>query len=83
MNRDVTISLPEELASEAQAIGLLEPASMESLLRDEIRRRRVDDLFVAADRLAAVNLPPLSDAEVVSEVQLTRASRCQTNARRG
>ena len=38
------------LAKEAEANGLLKPEFIESLLRAEIRRRRVSKLFAAADR---------------------------------
>jgi hypothetical protein len=44
-------------------------------LRDEIRRRRVGDLFAAADRLAALPERPLTDAEVVAEIEAARAER--------
>ena len=54
---------------------------IERLIRAEIRRRRVKQMFVAADRLAAVNLPPLSEAEIETEVRAVRAKR-RVNARR-
>jgi hypothetical protein len=65
---DFKISLPEKLRREAEKAGLLTPKALERLLRDEIRRR-VDGLFTAADKLAALDLPPLSDAEIEAEVQ--------------
>lgn len=39
---DFKISLPEKLRQEAEKAGLLPPKALERLLRDEIRRRRVD-----------------------------------------
>jgi hypothetical protein len=66
------ISLPEKLRQEAEKAGLLTPKALERLLRDEIRRRRVDGLFASADKLAALDIPPLSDAEIEAEVQKAR-----------
>ena len=50
---EVRLRLPDSVAREAEASGLLEPDSLESLLREELRRRRIDGLFAAADRRAA------------------------------
>lgn len=71
----LTLALPDQLAEEARAAGLLTPAGIERLLREEVRRRRVDKLFEAADRLAAVDTPPLTPAEVESEIAAVRAGR--------
>lgn len=75
------LTLPERLAREADAAGLLKPNAIKRLLRAEIRRRRVEKLFRAADRLAAVDVPPLTSAEIETEIQEVRAKR-RTNARR-
>jgi hypothetical protein len=40
-----------------------------------LRKYRVDRLFEAADRLAAVPLSPLTEAEVEEEVQAVRVAR--------
>jgi hypothetical protein len=69
---DFKLSLPDQLRKEAEAAGLLSPKSIERLLREEIRRRRVDDFFAAADRLAALGLPILSDEEIAQEIHLAR-----------
>jgi hypothetical protein len=37
------------------------------------RRRRINRLFADADRLAALELPPLTDAELETEIQAERA----------
>ena len=72
---ELTLTLPEQLAQEAEANGLLKPEALERMLRDEIRRRRVGELFDAADRLAALPEPPLTDAEVLAEIQAARAEK--------
>jgi hypothetical protein len=69
---DLRLSLPEQLLKEAEEVGLLNPKSIERLLREEIRRRRVDNLFAAADRLAELDLPILSDEEIAEEIRLAR-----------
>jgi len=69
---DFKLSLPEQLLKEAEEAGLLNPKSIERLLREEIRRRRADNFFAAADRLAALDLPILSGAEMAQEIRLAR-----------
>ena len=54
---ELTLALLSSLAQEAKAKGLLVPEALESLLRAEIRRRRINRFFKYADRLAAINLP--------------------------
>lgn len=68
---DFKLSLPDQLLKEAAEAGLLSPESMERLLREEIRRR-VDNFFASADRLAALDLPVLSDEEIAQEIRLAR-----------
>jgi hypothetical protein len=68
------LSLPEQLLKEAEEAGLLNSESMERLLREEIRRRRADNFLAATDRLAALDLPILSDEEIVQEIRLARRS---------
>jgi hypothetical protein len=71
---DFKLSLPDQLRKEAEAAGLLRSTAIERLLRQEIHRRRVDTLFAAADRLAALGLPVLSDDEIAEEIRLARGS---------
>jgi post-segregation antitoxin (ccd killing protein) len=70
---ELKLKLPGSLVQEARASGLLTSQALETLLREEVRRRRVAQLFEAADRLAA--LPPLTEAEVEAEIQAARAER--------
>ena len=71
---ELKLVLPDSLAREAEAGGLLTPESIEALLRAEIRRRRVTRLFTAADRLADLEAP-LTEAEVEAEIAAVRQSR--------
>jgi hypothetical protein len=75
---ELKLKLPGSLVREAEASGLLTSQALETLLREEVRRRRVAQLFEAADRFAA--LPPLTEAEVESEIQAARAERRSSHA---
>ncbi len=79
---EVRVTLPESIAQEAEASGLLKPASLETLVREALRKRRIDHLFEVADRLAALPRPPLTEAEVEEEIQAVRARRRASHAGR-
>lgn len=72
---ELKLTLPDALAQEAERAGLLTPRALEEMLREHVRRRRVDDLFAAMDRLANVKLPALTQAEVEIEIAAARAAR--------
>jgi hypothetical protein len=80
---EVKLTLPDNLAQEAEAIGLLKPGVLEGLLRQEIRRYHTDQLFAAADRLASINGAPLTESEVEAEIQAARRERPASHARGG
>ena len=75
MSTELKLTLPDNLAREAEASGLLTPEAIEFLLREEIRRRRVNQLFSTADRLANIDVPPLTESEVEAEIEAARRSR--------
>lgn len=72
---ELKLSPPDALAQEAERAGLLTPRALQEMLRQEVRRRRVDDLFAAMNRLAAFKLPALSQGEVENEIAAARAAR--------
>jgi len=78
---EIILELPEHLAREAEANGLLKPEFIASLLRAEIRRRKVNKLFAAADRLADLD-EPLTEAEIEAEIAAARKERRSTDASR-
>ncbi len=78
---ELKLDLPDSLAREAADNGLLTPEAIESLLRAEIRRRRVNKLFDAADHLAAADMP-LTEAEVEAEIAAARQARCSSDESR-
>ncbi len=78
---EIKLDLPDNLAREAETNELLRPQAIESLLREEIRRRRVNNLFGAADRLAALDAP-LTETEVEAEIAAVRQARRSSDASR-
>ena len=68
----IELELPDQLAEEARNAGLLSPDAM---LRERLRERHVGELFEMADRLAAVDLPPMTEEDVQAEVDAVRAER--------
>lgn len=72
----VQITLPDQLAQDAQRAGLLSSARLERWLREQLRAQGVDELFAAADRMAAVDEPAvMSPEEVAKELSALRAAR--------
>lgn len=71
----LTIDLPDNLAQEARDAGLLNPEAIEAMLRENLRRRAVDGLFAAADKLAAANFSPMTMSEIQQEVNAVRQQR--------
>lgn len=73
---DIRLSLPDELAREASARGLLTPEALQQLIDAEVeRRRKIEQLFTTMDRLAALDQPPLSSDELNAEIEAARAER--------
>lgn len=72
----ICIDLPDGLAREAEQAGLLSPGAIEQLIRDRLQTARVDQLFVAMDRMAGVDEPDaMSPEEVAEEIAALRARR--------
>ena len=79
---ELKLDLSEALAQEAKNKGLLESPAVERMLRAELKRSRVNQLFAAADRLAGQETSPLAEAEVEAEIQAARAQRRATDESR-
>ncbi len=74
----VQINIPDQLAQEAQRAGLLTPATLERMLREYLKTRKLDELFDAIDRMAAVEEPAMSPEEIAEELHAMRAARRQS-----
>lgn len=71
----MTLQLPDALAAEADAQGLLTAAAVEQLLRAELERRKTEPLFTLLDRLAAADKGDLTEADIDTEIQAYRAQQ--------
>ena len=69
----VKLELPDPLAAEAQAAGLLAPEQLERMLREALRARRVEKLATAREVLTANPLPPMTPEELQAEIDAYRA----------
>lgn len=72
----ITVSLPDELARQAQSAGLLRPDAIERLLREAMKKRQVDQLFTTMGQLAALE-PTLTEEEIAAEIDAARAERAR------
>ena len=72
----VQITLPDQLAQEAQRAGLLSPELLEKWLREQLKARQVDQLFSAMGRMSAIDEPLIVSPEAVAEeIAAMRAER--------
>jgi hypothetical protein len=72
----VQITLPDQLAQEAQRAGLLSQAAMERLLREQLQTQRQDGFFAALEQMAQVAQPPvMSPEEIAEELRAMREAR--------
>lgn len=78
---ELKLTLPNDLAQEAQAAGLLSPEAMEAMVREAMKKRRIDRLFETMKKLSDLT-PPITEAEIAAEIQAARMERRQLNAGR-
>lgn len=72
---DIKFSLPDNVANEARAAGLLAPEAITRLIEEAVKREAGKRLLDAMQRLRAANVPPLTEEEIVAEVKAVRAER--------
>ena len=72
---ELKLNLPDRLAREAQAAGLLTPEALAELLKDEMHRRAAQALLAGAERASKAGRKPLSMDEIQSEVNAVRRAR--------
>ena len=71
----VQITLPDDLARDLAASGLLEPQIIEAILRDRLRATRVADLAAIRATLKANPLAPMTNEEINAEIEAYRAEQ--------
>lgn len=72
---EIKLSLPDRLAREAQEAGLLSPEALAAMVSETLRNRRVDELFVAMDRMASAGGAPLTEEDIQAEIDAVRTER--------
>ena len=77
----VQITLPDQLAIEAQRAGLLSAETIERILRAQLKAQHVDELFQAIDKMAASEpSTAMSPEEIAEDIRAMRAERRARNA---
>ncbi len=69
---ELKLNLPDRLAREAQAAGLLTSEALSKLLKDAMRRRAGLALLAGAARATAAGSKPMSMKAIQSEVNAVR-----------
>lgn len=72
---ELTLNIPDELASKAQAAGLLNSEAIEKLLREQLRKQAAQELRAMLNKADASGLPPMSEEEIQAEIDAYRAER--------
>ena len=72
---EMKLNLPDRLAREAQASGLLTSASISKLLKDAMRRRAAQALLAGARRADKRGSKPMTLKAIQAEVNAVRRSR--------
>jgi len=71
----VQITISDALAKEAAAAGLLEPGSIEAILRERLAAARIAKMQATRQKLAVAGTPPMTAEEIEAEIQAYRAER--------
>jgi hypothetical protein len=78
---ELHLDLPDQLAREAQAAGLLTPKALRALLKDAVQRRAAAELLAGAKRASEAGSKPLSPRAIQAEVAAVRRERRRETAR--
>lgn len=76
------LSLPDQIANQAKAAGLLTSESIERLVREAIRKAAAQHLIEYGRRLREPGGPDITEAELESELKAVRAGLREAGARR-
>lgn len=72
---ELKLMLPERLARDAQAAGLLTPAAVQELLREELKRRAAARLQESLRKLDNTNASPVTEQDIQAEIDAVRLER--------
>jgi hypothetical protein len=69
----IQMDLPDTIAQDAQAAGLLTPQALERLLSNALARQRAANYLLSiANEVAAAGVAPMSMEEITAEVKAAR-----------
>ena len=71
---EVVLTLPEEIAKDAEEMGLFKPLLVTSMFKEEIRRRKVNRFFSMLDQLNALPDRP-TEEEIAEEIAAYRREK--------
>ena len=71
----IQINLPDALVQRARSEGLLSDDAIQRLLEEAMRRQAGRKLIEVAERLHGANIDPMTEEEIVAEVEAVRAER--------
>ena len=72
---EVKLALPDRLAREALAAGLLTPKALREMFKDAMQRLAAHAVLAGAQRASAAGSKPLSMKEIQAEVNTVRRER--------
>lgn len=76
MSVTIEVDLPDALAKEAQATGLLESSCMTDLLTNELRRRKAAaELNGVLEAIRGQPGEPMSEGDLAAEIKAARRER--------
>lgn len=70
---NLEIVLPDALAEQARAAGLLEPDAVEAMVRKALLAKRAEKLAEIRNALAVNPLPPMTSEEIQAEIDAYRS----------
>ena len=71
----VKIELPEELARQAQELGLLSPRGLEIAVRHALKREAGGKLVELGREIGSDGTPAMNEEEIQAEIDAVRAAR--------
>ena len=79
---ELKLSLPDQIATQAKAAGLLTSEAIERLVREAIRKAAAQRLIEYGQRLREYGGPEITPAELESELKAVRAELREARASR-
>lgn len=72
---EIKLTLPDKVANDAQAAGLLTSEAIEVLIAEALSRKSFSEPRSVADRVEAAGIKPMSMEEINAEIEAYRAER--------